>query len=334
VNSSDEPLTEQTPLHQYLRELLHINATDATRGGIGALHAIKQRIAEVETKQGRPPVRDTGRSLANRSPRGASPRGRGLRPGAWLAVTCLVCALGILSFWKTPRERAPARRFNTAAGERMTIRLARGSTITLAPATSIAITQGGVELVGEALFSVVPEAHRPFIVRTANAETRVLGTTFVVRQHATDHATHVVVSDGRVSVMGNHARRDTTILSAGTLGVVSDSGVQVSPKINTADYMAWTTGTLVFRGTVARDVLAELGRAYDVRLVLSDSTLASQRLTMTVHTASRSITEVLDAVVVALGAHYTRAGRVMTIVPGRAANIRPHSRLQETQYGR
>jgi ferric-dicitrate binding protein FerR (iron transport regulator) len=94
----------------------------------------------------------------------------------------------------------------------------------------------------------------------------------------------------------------------------------------------------VFRSAQARDVIAELSRAYDVEIRLGDSAVASQRLTWMVQPKRQSSSEVFDQLAELLGAHVTRNHRVITIVPGRAptapAKVRIHPQPVETSYGR
>jgi transmembrane sensor len=164
-------------------------------------------------------------------------------------------------------------------------------------------------------------------VQTGNAVARVLGTTFMVRQYATDQVARIVVADGRVSLQGVRGGAivgKSTVLASSTLGTVDDSGnVQVTPQIAVEDYTSWTTGRLVFRDTPACDVVAELGRAYGVDIRIADSALAAHVLSWKVALAQRSLADVLQPLVDILDAHSVRAGGGIIIVPGRAASVRP-----------
>jgi len=125
------------------------------------------------------------------------------------------------------------------------------------------------------------------------------------------------------------------MLGAGMLGVISDSGdVLAMPHIAVDDYNPLVTGQLVFRSMLAADVIADLNRAYGVEIQLTDTSLSTHKLTMTVST-KWSVEEMLTVVTKTLNAHYTRAGRVITISPGLVApRIPDHPFTSENQHGR
>lgn len=245
----------------------------------------------------------------------------------------------------TSHAAAQARIYATRAGQRAVVTLSDGSQVTLAPATTVrtsvsAETQAMmVRVDGEALFHVVHRSNAPFTVETRNAVTRVLGTQFVVRQYAADRLSQVVVTDGRVSLHSvQYPNAVGTVMAAHTLGTVDDSGrVTVAPNIAVDDYIAWTTGQLVFKKAPVRDIVADLGRAYGVEITLGDSTLAQHTLTWSIPVAHMTLAGALDALTGILDAHVVRLGNTLTIVPGQATRTRPHHRdsliTQEHTYG-
>src|SRR5690349_5983425 len=100
----------------------------------------------------------------------------------------------------TPTQAAAepaAREFATGRGQRATIRLVDGSRVELGYASTLRVRQidGGrreLFLEGEAVFDVVHDESRPFIVHAANATTEDLGTVFSVRAYPGDSAVRVV----------------------------------------------------------------------------------------------------------------------------------------------
>jgi len=151
------------------------------------------------------------------------------------------------------------------------------------------------------------------------------------------------VTDGRVAVQGirnGRAQGSVSVLSARMLGVVDDSGyVRMTPRIDVDDYTAWTTGRLVFRDTPVRDVMTELGRAYDVEFRMSDSALARLPLTWTVRVSSATLPSALEELGDMLDVHFAKVGRVITVVSGRPSvrHTRSSSKslfTPESHYGR
>jgi ferric-dicitrate binding protein FerR (iron transport regulator) len=264
---------------------------------------------------------------------------------AAVGVVALVAFMG--SGLRSAHRLLSVRTYTTGAGQHATIALADGSRAQLGPVTTLAVTvdptrnRVDARVSGEVLFTVTHRPHTSFQVSTENTVTRVLGTTFLVRRYPTDQATQVMVADGRVSLSGTHknARRFTSILTTRMLGVVDDSGrVSVTPNIAVDDYTAWTAGRLVFRNTPLRNVVAEVGRAYDVNIRIADSTLAKQAVDWTLPLAQRSLTDVLESLSDVLDAHPVRTGRIITFVAGRSPVRRsldvPSSSTQERQYGK
>jgi transmembrane sensor len=316
--------------------------------------AIEARVSEVLRRIGeRPSTARAGTPVSSGRTRGIGFFGKQtlrLWTGLATAVAAVILAIVIRSnSHGTSRIAEPrARTYATVAGQQAMVTLLDGSRAVLGPATMLSVvarsSDGSLDiyLSGQALFTVVHDQARPFRVHSGNAVTRVLGTTFMVRRYSSDRITRVVVTDGRVSLVGARGVMVVDpghVLERNMMGTVSDSGhVQVTPGVAVEDYTAWATGQLVFRDVPARDVVKELGRAYGVDIRIADSTLATHPLSWTVVVAQRSLAGVLESLSDVLNAHTVRAGGVITFVPGRSASRTPgHPRLpllSERQYGR
>jgi ferric-dicitrate binding protein FerR (iron transport regulator) len=271
-----------------------------------------------------------------------------------LAASALAMILGVLGIWfvakPAPHASSPsgiARVYRTANAQYATVTLPDGSHVRLGPATTLSVLEPfgretrTVALAGAATFTVDPDPRVPFIVKAGSATVKVLGTTFLVRHYASDHAARVAVSQGRVllrsaSVVGGGASGET-ILPASALGIAADSGAIVVMPNGASAYAGWTDGTLQFQDTPLRDVLADIGRAYDVDITVSDSTLLAKRVTFAVPARQQSLSQALDDLAFLIGAHYTRSDRTITFTPGRVRGPRtfptPHL-TQDHVYGR
>lgn len=237
------------------------------------------------------------------------------------------------------------QQYATTAHQRATVTLPDGSQAVLGPQTIVHVlrraTSTEVSVVGEVLFTVAHDARAPFIVRTHHAVTRVLGTTFSIRDYDGEHSARVVVADGRVAMQAaRHVGSvvPQAVLVANTLGVVTDSGqVTVTPNIPAQTYTAWTTGQLVFQDTPVPQIVAELRRAYGVDIQVNDSVLTKQTLTWTVESERYSLTQALHELTALLDAHVVQTHGVILLVPGRREPSRSvlHSPFtSEPQYGR
>jgi ferric-dicitrate binding protein FerR (iron transport regulator) len=251
----------------------------------------------------------------------------------WTAlVATMVLGVGVRSLW-VHRDAPPpvVQHYHTGNAQRATVRLADGSLLILAPATSVEVRPTGVDVTGEVYFSIAPHAARPMTVRTTNAIVRVLGTSFVVRQYAGEFAARVVVEAGRVTVQSRphlgltDSSNASTVLSAHMLAQVGDSGVTVTSGIESREYVEWTRGTLVFNRVALGNVVTELARAYGAEIQIADSTLAKYPMRMDVTVADDPLTDVLDDVCKATNAHYTRVGHAYVLAPGRSNTQRQRS---------
>lgn len=202
-----------------------------------------------------------------------SPRRRRYWEAAAAAV--LVVALG-LGVWFT--RRPGMQLISTAVGQERRVTLADGSQLALNTNTLLAVKltsrQRDVYLRrGEAHFSVVHDAARPFFVHVGDAVIRDVGTQFEVRLHS-DRNIDVLVNEGQVEVRGPGA---VQALSAGEQLVIAGPQlkvVSVSPR-QVADDLAWREGALVFDGEPLSQALEEVGRYTRVRIVLTGPQVAS-----------------------------------------------------------
>jgi len=234
--------------------------------------------------------------------------------------------------------------YRTVNGQHKSIRLADGSTMVLGPATSVIVSNAGVDVAGEAYFTVVPRASRPMIISTANAAVRVLGTSFLVRQYPNEPEAIVAVDNGKVMVQSRTAtarNHSPAVVVGRMVATITKTDVMISANASTREYTSWTQGILVFHHAVLKDVVAELERVYGAKIRVMDTTLARLTLSGEVDVAQSSLTQVLDFISLTLNAHYQRDDDVYLLSPGREERGDDPKRLRsnplpqpERQYGR
>ena len=254
-------------------------------------------------------------------------RSRWRSSGLRAAAAVLVVA-GASMLWRSTRDggRAPtidrgavasSRSYRTVVGEVDTLKLADGSTVVLGPSSRLAVDgsfgAGAREtsLEGEAYFDVVHDDARPFVVRTSSATLRDIGTTFSVRSDRA-RGTRVAVTSGAVDVVASGGRTASpTVLHAGDRAEVMGDAMRVERGVVTETERSWTRGTLEFRDAPLAEVAVELRRWYGVELVVTDSTIASRRLTATFGRFSADdLGRVLGAV---LGGSIERSGDTLRL---------------------
>jgi transmembrane sensor len=214
------------------------------------------------------------------------------------------------------RRITAAQRYATTTGQRMTVTLANGNRVVLAPQTTVQIEAGDrrtsqtVSIVGEAYFTVRGAANAPFMVRTGNSLTRVLGTAFDVRYYPGDRGTRVIVTQGRVEMIRTDRHEQPITLGAGMLAQTTDSAI-VTRKIGTAPYTEWTNGRLVFDEAPVSDVLRTLERWYGYRFRLGTPSLGLRHITATFE--SKTSAEALSTLKLLLNVDMTFTGDSVTL---------------------
>jgi transmembrane sensor len=254
-----------------------------------------------------------------------------LHPGAWYTRTpvriaaALLLTVGSYATWqvvKSPRAQQPAmRELATPNGQRATATLGDGSRVILNAGSRLRYPADfgraprDVYLEGEAYFEVTHDAARPFRVHARDGVAHDLGTRFTVRAYPELPRVDVVVTEGRVSLRRDQATAtDSVVLGPGQLGRLADSGPPaVVTGVDVAAYTGWTGGTLVLEGLPLEEALPLLDRWFDVEIRVADRSLASRRIYARFR--DESLTQVLDALSLALGARSERSGRVITLHP-------------------
>jgi transmembrane sensor len=277
----------------------------------------------VEVGAGREPgVRDIlKRSTARRGAvlplPGAAPRRR-WQGRLLVAAAVLVGILGMGRLWLwAPEERQAEVR--TEEAETTTIHLADGSVVRLGPDSRLRFDPAGhtreVWLDGHAFFAVAHAAQQ-FVVRTAAGDATVLGTRFDLT--AREDELSLLVVDGRVALSAAGRRVE---LGGGERGVASAAaGLAVETVDDPLVHLDWMGRALLFQSTPLTQVARQIERAYGVRVVIEDSTLAHRTLTGSF--TNRSFDHVLSVVCEVLSLGCTIEGdaaRIHGVAPPPAA---------------
>jgi transmembrane sensor len=171
-----------------------------------------------------------------------------------------------------------------------TVQLNRGSVL----AENYTAAERRVKLEqGEAHFTVVKDAARPFIVEAAGVAVRAVGTAFNVRLEST--AVEVLVTEGRVevndasrgqSLLGPERDGAPPLLTAGQSARV-DLAPTTVPRVATVsaaqieEKLAWQPRLLDFTNAPMPEIVAAFNRGNPVRLNLGDTALRDMRLSAT-----------------------------------------------------
>ncbi|ASZ11198.1 FecR domain-containing protein [Chitinophaga pendula] len=132
-----------------------------------------------------------------------------------------------------------------------------------------------LELTGEAFFSVQEDDSRPFIVRTDNLRTKVLGTAFNIQAYSDQPSIQVWVQHGRVQV--SDSMRVITELSKGNRlqWDRADGHFQID-SLDWKQALAWQQGVLLLESATFSEVAFELKEIYGVALTTSSADIRNQ----------------------------------------------------------
>lgn len=199
------------------------------------------------------------------------------RLAASVAVIAVAGVAGLGAWYAV--ERSNVQRYSTHIGEFQRVTLTDGSTVALNTNSEVTVRYTSrfrhVDLVhGEALFEVAKNRARPFDVEAGSTVVRAVGTAFSVRLHneGRNERVDVVVSEGRVAI--NPPSKAT--YAAGTVATVRNGRVAATTVDgdDISSRLAWTTGRLMFQGEKLSDVVAEINRYNQRKLLVADRDIA------------------------------------------------------------
>lgn len=171
----------------------------------------------------------------------------------------------------------------TGTAQTRNLTLADGSTVALAPDSAIRVVYGErerrIELIsGEAFFTVVHDAVRPFQVATGGVETTDIGTAFDVRRG--DDGASVAVQQGSVQVEYRSALPPVSeTLRAGQAVRVSWSGAAIRSDEPAGQVAAWRQDQLIAQDAPMREVVDQLRPYFAGTILVTNAALAGRPVT-------------------------------------------------------
>lgn len=224
---------------------------------------------------------------------------------AMCASLILVALLGVFASlnvnWSDPLwYLSPDRAYSTGIGSSKNIELPDGSLIKLNTNSAIQVSYAGDARAitlqhGEAYFDVAKDPRRPFTVTVGNGKVTAIGTAFNIQFD--DDFVDVIVTEGvvevespvpdtapkgnvssaistkaimvtRTALQANHAMRfDTT----------SAEIAELNPEQIDRE-LAWQRGMLIFEGHSLQEVVEEITRYTDTRIIIRDPEISTIRI--------------------------------------------------------
>lgn len=168
--------------------------------------------------------------------------------------------------------------FTTGKGERATVALPDGTSVTLnydsrlvySPAT-YNHGERRVSFSGEAWFRVARNPERPFLIEGDRLQVKVLGTEFDLSVRPALSSATLTLEKGSVMLTALQTNRQVTLCPGQTATLDYSTGsISVNGGSDMAAVRSWQSDFVTFRDAPLHEVLARVGDVYGVRIVVAD----------------------------------------------------------------
>jgi ferric-dicitrate binding protein FerR (iron transport regulator) len=229
------------------------------------------------------------------------------------AVLIIGLVTGAILFLKSQEHEITNRQITTPYGAKTLYTLPDGSEVWLNSGSTITFPdefkgERIVELAGEAYFSVKKGKH-PFSVKTRCGDIQVLGTEFDVKVYENEPLTATLES-GIVKFTYNSGQE--VELKPGMQVVYDEKSIKIK-DVETRLFTSWKDGQLIFRDEPLQNIISQLERWYNVKIILRDDKIKGLKYTGTIE--MESFSEVLELIKVTTPISYSfdRKTRILTI---------------------
>lgn len=169
----------------------------------------------------------------------------------------------------------------TANGQQLKLTLPDGTKVMLNAGSAISYPKAfaanirEVNLTGEAFFDVVRNEEAPFVIRTGEVTTKVLGTSFNVRAYPENGAVQVAVVEGKVKVnaeIGSATQKASVCLTKSEMATFQkEAGELTVSKYDEKEQIGWKDGMLYFQKSDFASTIMKLERWYGVKFRVAGS---------------------------------------------------------------
>lgn len=240
--------------------------------------------------------------------------------GFYRIVAILIIALsvtfGLLTVLEDSQTSVTYTENISGEGEKKNLVLADGTTVVLNSGTKLRIPSNFneeervIEIAGEGFFEVAHNPDKPFIIKSKDAQVKVLGTSFDFKSYTEDDFISVTVSTGKVRV--NVADQDLQLsLSPNEhLSINKIDGNIRKQAILENNYIKWIQGSLYFNKEPIQEVIKVINRTYNRKVILQ---CQNCNYVITGTHDNKSIEAVVEAICFTTGLHSRQEGNKIII---------------------
>lgn len=167
-----------------------------------------------------------------------------------------------------------------------------------------------VELVGEAFFEVKKNDVKPFLIKSGEAVTEVVGTSFNVNGVVPNNVI-VTVLTGKVFLYNTGDSANKIAIDPGKQGRFKKGEGLTSMANQDVNFLSWKTGELVFHNTSLPQVIYDLNRHYGQHIELASPAL--ENCTLTSAFRQQKIAKVLEEMQLVLPIRIQKKGDTISI---------------------
>nr|WP_199077708.1 FecR domain-containing protein [Pedobacter sp. ASV19] len=228
----------------------------------------------------------------------------------------LAAALALVYTKTIWNDKVSFEHFVAAMGNRQEIKLKDSSTVILFPGSTLDVPDNfnaqdrNVVLKGRAFFQVAHNIKKPFLVKSGQLTTRVLGTSFEVNGTGVANTSTITLRTGKVGV--SYSGKEIARL-------VPNQRITYNTKINTfkieevnaSQAMLWVDGELTYDLVSLASICKDMERWYNVKIAIKNPALLNKKITTSFK--DLPVNKVLDMLSVTTGLTYTVKGNQITI---------------------
>lgn len=171
-----------------------------------------------------------------------------------------------------------------------------------------------VYLKGEAFFDIARDSSKPFLVKTGDIETRVLGTAFNVEAWPDDTKIKVTVERGKVSV-GDENHVFEELLPNEQLAVNTETDEFVKTKMDAEDVTEWKQSFFVLDKIAMEKAAEKISKRYGVEVTIENEGL-KKCLVNGSFLDNESVEHIISVICLAMNADYVIEGEKIDIKGG------------------
>lgn len=200
------------------------------------------------------------------------------------AAVLILLGVGIYSwFFKSGSDAPPMIVFETGIGEQKHIKLDDGTQVWLNAKSRLTYPKAfsedkrRVTLSGEAFFDVAKNPFKPFVIKTDELLTTVLGTSFNVKSYPEDETTAVGVVTGSVRVAAIKAQRAAVLKPEQMITLDKSAGTFKRIAMDKGA-LSWRMGRLSFDDITIYELTKMLERHYDAVFEFHTETIKNRHI--------------------------------------------------------